>query len=306
MIPTLSARPKNRLLHCNIAYRYVGSPSNSFLGVISGSRGLVGPGPKIPQIDAALSPRPPEILQYCEPTHKRTLSDTTPLNDDRRTIVNNLPERAASTVGYQRQHAVSGIMQRLGTVEQGRNGPPIRSPIRSETLDTIETDVFWSTTPTTSKPGESTLNPPESPITIPRISIQADDSVPSDGSSFTVVDSSDYQHPAWADGAGTNRRARNSRGVDSARNDHGASDSRNSRGDSSLRKASDASPRKAEPQHRSPGQRTRADDYDPLALLSARSDRDPAALSLLPIVQTPSRSSSIRKKGKTLTYNYVL
>jgi len=120
-----------------------------------------------------------EILRYREPTHKHTL------NDDGTTAVNNHPDGLAGTVGYQttRRYAADGIMQRLSTAEQGRNGPP---PTSSETPATVETDAFWSTSPTiphheglsrVPRPGERTLNPPESPTTIPKISIQKDDSV---------------------------------------------------------------------------------------------------------------------------------
>ena len=311
--PIVSARPKNRHLLCNVVYRYVGSPSNSFIGAINGTRGLVGSGPTILQTDAALSPRLLEILQYHEPTHKRALSDTTPLNDDRRTIVNNLPERPVSTVGYQipRQYTGNGIIQRLGAAEQGRNDPPIPFPTRPETPDAFETDMFWSASPAiphhenphrAPKPGESTLVPPEPPVTVPKIS------VPPDGPSSTVVDGSEFQHPAWVGGTGTNHRThdtRNSRGVDGG-NDNGASDSRNGRRDSSTRKVSNAGPRKAGPQHGQPGQRTRMDDHGPPALLSARTDRDPAAFSLRSIQQPPSRSNSTKKKGTTLTYSHIL
>jgi hypothetical protein len=263
----------------------------------------------------AKAPRNPAISRANPQTHAKRHH---PPNDDRRTVVNNLPERQPSAVGYQvtRQHAADGIMQRLGAMEQGRNFPPIPSP-RSETPDTIEAELFWSASPINShnedlnrvsSPGESTMNPPESPvIAVPRISIHADDSVPSEGSSFTVVDSPDSQRPAWADGTGTTRRARgtsNSRGIGDARNDRGASDSRDSRGDSGMRGVGDASWRKAEPQYESPGQRTHTDDRDHPALLSARTDR--ATLGLRPIEQTPSRSSSIRRKGTTLKYNRVL
>lgn len=312
-IPIVSARPENWHLPCNIVYRYVGSPNNPFIGVISGPQGLVESSPIIPQTDVALSPRLIEILQHREPTHKRTRSDTAPRNDDRWTAVNNLPEKAASTTGYQiTRHAADGIMQRLGAAEQNRNGLPIPSPARSETPDALEIDAFWSTSPTilhreslsrVSEPGESTLNPPESPVSIPKISIQGDDSAPSDGSSFTVVDSSEYQPPVRADSTGISRRGRGARiirGVDDARNDQGASSSRTSRGDSSMRKASDASPVKTGPQYGPPGQRTNADDHRLSALLSTG-----AALSLLPIEQTTSRSSSMRRKSTTLTYNHV-
>jgi len=129
-------------------YRYVGSPSNPPpTGAVDCARGLVEPDPITPQTGAALSLRLLEILQHREPTHKRALNDTTSPNDDRRSVINNLPERPASTVGYlvARQSTADGIMQWLGATEQGRNGP---SPTRSETLDIVETDVSWSTSST--------------------------------------------------------------------------------------------------------------------------------------------------------------
>lgn len=304
-IPTVSALPKYRD-SVDITYRYVGSPNNSFVIAISGTRGLVGPALTTPQTDAALSPRLLEILQYREPTHKRTLSNTTPLNDDRRTAISDLPERPASTAGDQtpKQHAADGIMQRLGVAGQGRNGPPV--PTRSETLDTIDTDVFWSTAPTilhqenvsqAPSPGGSTSSKPELAAIIPKIRVHAGNSLHSEASSFTIVDSSE---PTPTD-TRINRRTRdatNNRGYDDAGSDRGTSDSRISRGDSSVRKASDGSSGKTEQQHLPPGQRPGTHNHDPPALPSFKTNSGPAVLHLHPIEQTPSRSSSIRKKGK--------
>ena len=312
-IPTVSALPKYQDSP-DIAYRYVGSPNNSFVIAISGVRGLVGSAPTTPQTDAALSPRLLEILQYREPTHKRALSNTT-LNDDRRTAVGDLPERPASTVGDQtsRQHAADGIIQRLGVAGQGRNGPPV--PTRSETLETIDTDVYWSTAPTilhqenvsqVPSPGGSTSSKPESAAIIPKIRVHAGNSLRSEASSFTVVDSSE---PTPTD-TRINRRARdatNSRGVDDAGSDRGTSDSRINRGDSSVRKARDGSSERTEEQHLSPAQRPGTHNHDPPALPSFKTNSGPAVLHLHPIEQTPSRSSSIRKKGEhtVLICNHV-
>ena len=300
----------------------MGSPSNFFVVAINDTQGLAGSSPTIPQTDAALSPKLLDILQYREPIHRRARSDTTPLNDDRRTIVDNLPERPASTTGHQstRQPGVGGIMQRLDVPEHGLSVPLIPSPTRSETPDTVETEILWSASPIirhhenmnrVPEPEESTPNPRESPTIIPRISIQMDDLATSDGSSFTVINSSEYQHSARADSTRTDRKAsfggRNGRGVDEARNaDQGAFDwPRDIRRDTSMRKASDASLRRTEQQHWPPGQRTRTNDHDPPASLFP-GNRDLPTLSLRPIEQTPSRSSSIKRKGTTLICDDVL
>jgi len=82
-------------------------------GVVACTRGLMGPDPIIPQTNAAPYLRLLEIPQHCEPTHKRTLNDTTLLNGDRRTVINSLPERPASTVGclVAGRGTADGIMQ---------------------------------------------------------------------------------------------------------------------------------------------------------------------------------------------------
>ena len=269
----------------------------------------MGPAPAIPQTDAALSPRLLEILQYHEPTHRRTLSDTTPLGDDRNPVADGLPERPSSTVGYQstKQYAADGIIQRLGAPGQDRSVP---ARARSETLDTIDTAVFFPTpspiphhenSNQVPNLGGSTLSPRESSANIPKISVHTVDSVPgSDASSFTVVDNSEYQHAMLADSTRTNRRAHdsgNSRGAGDVRSDRGlAPDSGSNRGDSNVRKASDASSRKTESQqHGTPGQR---DLHGPLAPTPVKPGYGTAVLGLQPLVQTPSRSSSIRRKGK--------
>ena len=257
----------------------MGSPGNSFINAVSGTRGFAGPTPAIPQTDAALSPRLLEILQYHEPTHRRALSDTTPLGDDKKTAFGDLAERPSSTVGYQstKQQTGDGIMQRLGVAGEGRSIPP---RARSETLDTIDTDVFF---PTPSpiphhenlnqvpNPGGSTLSPRESLSNIPKISVHTADSIPgSDASSFTVVDNSEYQHPMLADSTRTNRRAhdsRNSRGISDVRSDRGqASDLGSNRADGPVRKVSDTNPRRTESQQYVPsGQRARTYFRDRLA-----------------------------------------
>ena len=249
----------------------------------------MGSGLTIPQTDAALSPRLLEILQYREPAHKRTPSG---LKDDR-IVVNDSPKRSVSTIGNQTtgQHTADGIMQRLNAVGQDQNSPPIRSPARSETPDIDGTGAFWSIPPTTPNPGGSTLDSPEPPATIPQISIQAANSVPSDASSFTVVDSFESPHPAPAGSTRTHRGARdarNNRGADDrSRDNRETSDSDSNHGDSNVKNVGDVNSRRTEPRRPGPPeQRPRTHN------------RDLAALTLQPIEQTPSRNSSARRKGK--------
>jgi len=252
----------------------------------------VGSGPTTPQTDAALSPRLLEILQYREQIHKRTLSDTTPLNADGRTATGSLPERSTSTVGHQtlRQRPGGGIMQILDATDQGRNSQPI--PL-SETPDTIENDVIWPTTSTilhrenlNRVPGSrrSTLDPPESTATTP--SSQTGDSIPSDASSFTIADDSEYHHHmvlTLAD-AQTICRAcdvRRSQGVedvwdiDDTESNHGAPDPRGNRGEGDVREASNA---KGPQQIDSPTRQSGMYDHDPPTLPSVEPDRNSTAL----------------------------
>jgi len=277
----------------------------------------VGSGPTTPQTDAALSPRLLEILQYREQTHKRTLSDTTPLNVDRRTVAGSLPERPASTVGYQtpRQHTAGGIMQILDAVDEGRNSQPIPLPARSETPDTIESDVIWPTASTiphqenlnqVPKSRKNTLDPPESTATTS--STQTGDSIPSDTSSFTIVDGSEYQRhtiPTPPD-ARTDRRVRDVkksqgvddvRRVDDTRNDHGPAYPRSNRGEGGVREVRDA--KKSGPQRpESPAQQTGTYGYDPPTLPSVKTDRNPAVLNIKPVERTQTQGSGVEKKSK--------
>lgn len=119
-------------------------PNNSLVGAISGTPGSVGLSPTIPQTDAALSPRLLEILQYHE-SHKRTLSDTTPLNNDRRTATGSLPERPTSAPVYwvSKEQRDGGIMQRLGAVDQVQEGPTPSSA--SGSVGTAHSDGSTST-----------------------------------------------------------------------------------------------------------------------------------------------------------------
>jgi len=288
----------------------VGSPSNSFIGAINGAQGLVGSGSAIPQTDAALSPRLLDILQYRDPTHKRTQSDTTPPNDDR-TIIGSVPERPVSAIDYQTlgHHPADGIVQRFGVADRGQNGQPFPSPARSETPDTVEIDDWqtaqsevWQTAPTTPhqgnlnqvpKPADITQDPPESTVATPKRSIQTDNPITSDTSSFTVIDGFEHQRNT-SGGVRTNRKVRdvgNSQRADGARNDRGTMGSRSNRGDSGVGKIDDA---------RKPG---------PPEQQAHTHNRDPAVLSPKPVERVPSRSNSIKKKGKhtiILTYDHIL
>ena len=214
-------------------------PSNNFLvNAISGTPGSVGSDPTILQTDAALSPRLLEILHYRE-SHKRTLSDTTPSNDGRRTAASNLPERPTSAPVYweSRQHGVGGIMQRLSVVDPVQDGPSPSSAPGSDSVSTA-VDESWRTAestfqdPTDSnnspKPIDNTWNPPESKVTIPKISAQTDGFAHPGGSSSTIVDGPEYQVDL-----GTNRRAND------VRSGRGIGDVRNGRGDNDARKVGD-------------------------------------------------------------------
>jgi len=220
----------------------------------------------------ALSPRLLDILQYCEHTHKRTLSDTTPLNPDRRAAVGNLPERPVSTVGHQTpgQHSTGGIMQRFDSADQGRNDQPTPSPVRSETPDTFEDDATWETAQA-NLPQENSdrvpgsvggpLNPPPAPPR-PRISVRTD---LSDTSSFTIVDGSDYHTTRTSRRTSDVRKSqegggvRNDRGVDNTRNDdHRTPNPRSNCGEGDVREVSIAGPQ----QLRSPAQQSGKCDHD--------------------------------------------
>jgi len=83
-------------LQCCI-YRYVGLPNNSFAGIISAAQGWWGRALQLRRrtrrcLQGAL-------ISYNIAT-KCILSDTTPLNVNRRTVAGSLPEGPASTVGY--------------------------------------------------------------------------------------------------------------------------------------------------------------------------------------------------------------
>jgi len=282
----------------------------------------VGSGSTIPQTDAALSPRLLDILQYREPTHKRTQSDTTPLNDDR-TVIGSVPERPVGAIDYQtlRHHPADGIVQRLGVADRGQNGQPFPSPARSETPDTVEIDDWqtaqsevWQTAPTiphqgnlnqVPKPADITQDPPESTVATPKRSIQTDSPITSDTSSFTVIDGFEHQRNT-SGGVRTNLKVRdvgNSQRADGAGNDRGTVGSRSNRGDSGIRKIDDA--RKPGP----PEQQAHTHNREPPALPFAKTNRDPAILSPKPTERVPSRSNSIKKKGKhtiILTYDHIL
>jgi len=200
-------------------------------------------------------------------------------------------------------------VQRFGVADRGQNGQPFPSPARSETPDTVEIDDWqtaqsevWQTAPTTPhqgnlnqvpKPADITQDPPESTVATPKRSIQTDNPITSDTSSFTVIDGFEHQRNT-SGGVRTNRKVRdvgNSQRADGARNDRGTMGSRSNRGDSGVGKIDDA---------RKPG---------PPEQQAHTHNRDPAVLSPKPVERVPSRSNSIKKKGKhtiILTYDHIL
>lgn len=165
-------------------HRYVTSPNNPLVDVISNTEGLVGSGSITPQTDAALSPKLLEILQCSESTRKRGLSDLIPLTGDKKIATKSLPKKSVNTVGHQIQTRcpANRKTQRSTGTDQGRNGQrppfPLTTPHRRN-LDQVP------------KPMDSVQNPTD----VPGISVQAADSIHSDGSSFTVVDGSVDRKP---------------------------------------------------------------------------------------------------------------
>ena len=207
-------------------------PNKSLSNTTSGTARPVGTEPTVPQTEAALSPKLLDILQYHESTRERTPSNATILSDDRRTT-SGLSEGPASTPVYQTsgQHMTGGIMQRFGPVDKVRQGPS-PSPPSGSTSASITGSESWHPTETTlrdqtnpdrgSKPVDGTRGSPESRLPVPEIMVQADSSVASNNSAFTIVDDSEHHHPTTAD-SGTNR------GIGDARNSRGPSNSRSNR-----------------------------------------------------------------------------
>ena len=205
----------------------------------------------IPETQAALSPKLLEILQYRESAHKRTLSDKTP-----------------------RPHAIDGITQRLGAPDQVRQGPsPKNHPPVSALLTPLK-DELWDPTESTfqDQPNsnrsprltDGTWNPSESKTTIPEILVHTDDTVPSNGSSFTIVDGSEYHRPL----------------ADSGIN----------------RDSGEARPRRQGQPPGGPQYLARACDRDPLTVSLLMSCGDSAIPDLRPSERAPSRSSSLKRK----------
>ena len=278
----------------------------------------VGTGPTIPQTEAALSPRLLEILQYRESTRERTPSNVTILTNDRKTAAGGLSERPTSAPAYQtpKQHLTDGIMERFGPVDQVRRGPSPSPFSDSTTASTTGSESLHQTERTLhdltsldhgTKFVDGTWNQPESRLQIPKILVQTDPSAPSNGSSFTIVDSPEYRPPIQSD-LGTSRRAddTNNHGVDDTRNGRGASSSRNNRGDGDTKKSNDARKRGSQQpgqQGQQPGRssrQARTYSHDPPASSPEKTDRGLAILNLSPlgIEATPSRGSSIRRKGE--------
>lgn len=266
----------------------------------------VGTGPTSPQTEAALSPRLLEILRYRESTRERTPSNATILSDDGRTAASSPSDRSTIPPAYQTsgQHVTGGIMQQFGPVDPVQRGPST-SPSRGSTSASTIGGELWYLTETTLQdrtgPGngpnhmDGTRGPPESKVTIPKILVHTDGIVPSNDSSFTIVNGSEYQRQVPAD-VGTGRL------VDDV-NSREVGDARNGRGDGDTRKSNDAS----KPGSQQPGQQpsrpprlARTYSHDLPAFSLPKADRDPAILDFRPlgIEQTPSRNSSVRKKGE--------
>lgn len=236
------------------------------------------------------------------------MSDTTPLNSERRTVASGLSERPTSYPVHRTsgRHGADGIMQRLGVVDQVREGPSLSSASASNSVSTIGNES-WHTTETTfqdptnsnhsSEPADNRSDLPESRVAVPRISVQTDDSVPSDGPSFAVINSSEYQHPTPAD-LGTSRGASNmgsSSRVDDAR---------------IGRRIHDA--KKPGPLGQQPSRHSRparAHDHSPQPFPPLNAGRDPAAPDPKPRGEepNPSRNSSLGRKGEptVMTYDRV-
>jgi hypothetical protein len=253
--------------------RYATSPNNSFVDAIGGMEGLVG---SVQQTDAALSPKLLDILQYCEPTRKRALSDVIPLNGEKKTVVGNPPKEPLNTVGrrIQNRSSANGKSQRVRGTDQSRNGQRLPQRPRSETLKTVESDV-WDAAPSDalpmvpivshqriSKQVAEFIERAQSLVDMPGISVQT---VASDASSFTVVDRFEDREQTETDLEARNRRR--GQGVGGARNSH-----RGERENLGVRKFSNA--REPRPQQPGPSGQT-LDDQELLGVLAANSGRDP-------------------------------
>ena len=139
-------------------------------------------------------------------------------------------------------------------------------------------------------PSERLMSTPESRVTIPRIVVQTDDSVASDGSSFTVVDGPEGQRPTPAD-SGTNHRTSDARDNREAYG-RGSSDARK------VRDTGELGPQQLGQRGQQPGRPSRLTRaYDLPVLPSFKADRDPATLNLKPPGEerTPSVHSGMRK-----------
>ena len=280
----------------------------------------IGTGATIPRTEAALSPRLLEILQYRESMRERTPSNATILTNDRRTAASGHSERPTSAPAYQtpKQHLIDGIMERFGPLDQVRQGPSpppfpdstTASAAGSEPRHPSEMTLHNRTNPGHGpKSVDGTLGPSESRLAIPKILVQADPSAASNRSSFTIVDGPENQRPIPPD-LGTNRRASDTddRGTGDARNGRGASNSRNNRGDGDTRKSNDAKKRGSQQpgqlgqQPGRPPRLARTHSHDPPEFSPEKTDPNPATLNPSPlgIEATPSRGSSIRKKGEQI------
>ena len=130
------------------------------------------------ETDAALSPRLLSILQYHRPTLKHVLSDTT-LNDGGETADGRLLEKSGNTVGFQTsgQHSAHEVEQQFGGVDEGQRDQRFPQRPRTETLNTVESNVS-----------------PSDAWPMPKISIHPAMSITTGNSSPRVADAPGYQH----------------------------------------------------------------------------------------------------------------
>ena len=243
------------------------------------------------------------------------MSDTTPLNNERRIVTSGLSERPTSAPVYwpSGQHGGDGIIQRFGVVGQAQEDPSLSTT--SVSVSTIGNES-WHTTETTfydpinsnnsSEPAKSTPIPSESKIAVPKISIQVDDSVPSGSLSSAITDGSDRPRPTLAD-SGAKRKAKDVRSSSGLENEKDG----NGRGDNDVRKIS--SIKKPGPTGQRPGRPplpTRASEHGLQAFPSSKADRDPAIPDPKPLWRdpAPSRGSSLGGNGELIvtTYRSVL
>lgn len=249
------------------------SPSNPVVNVIKRTQEFAGSSSTTPQTDAALSQKLLDILQYREPGRGSTPGDATPPNGNTRT--------ASEGSG----------------ADRGRNSRGFPPPFRSETLNTVGSDI-WETAlseafpvapavPEQQNPNQhsesldDTQNPQESPVAVPKISIHPLTSI------------SDTSSPVFVNGPGSQQATPTELRIERGALDPG--------GNAGNRAKKSKSARKPESQRRRPSEQGSVGPDQNLSALSAtKPSHESANPSLQPMERTPSRSSSIRKGGYTI------